>query len=88
MFLKFERILKEDELALERKKKLTEVQESAKVAAKKSLSRVKWQARLTRQGNPKVVSHHAMPRQDRQEKMSGAARRLFNKNAPKRPARQ
>ena len=88
MFLKFERILKEDELALERRKKLTEVQESAKVAAKKSLSRVKWQARLTRQGNPKVVSHHAMPRQDRQEKMSGAARRLFNKNAPKRPARQ
>ena len=86
--LKFSRIMKEDELAVERKKKLAQVQESAKVAAKKALSRVKWQARLTRQGNPKVVSHHAMNRKDRQEKMSGAARRIFNKGAAKRPTRQ
>ena len=74
------RVLKDEEVVAEKKKKLEEFSKSAKIAAKKSLSRMKWQARITNKGMSKVVSVHAMSRQERQEKMSGAARRIFNKD--------
>ena len=77
--VRFLRIMKDEEIAADRKKKLEEFQKSAKIAAKKTLSRMKWQARLTQQGKSKVVSHHVMPRKERQEKMSAAARRIFKK---------
>ena len=79
--LRFLRILKDEELQKEREKAKKEVEVSAKIAAKKSLSRMKWQTRLNKKGISKVVSHHAMPRAERQVKMSGAARRLFHKSA-------
>lgn len=79
--LRFLRILKDEELQKEREKAKKDVEASAKIAAKKSLSRMKWQTRLNKKGISKVVSHHAMPRAERQVKMSGAARRLFNKSA-------
>jgi RNA recognition motif-containing protein len=88
MKLRFERILKEDELKQEREKARKEVQASAHLAAKKSLSRMKWQTRLNRKGISKVVSHHAMPRAERQEKMSGVARRLFHKSSRTKKAKQ
>lgn len=85
--VRFVRIMKDDEIAKESKKKQDAAAQASKVAAKKSLSRMKWQARLTMKGNPKVVSHHAMPRKERQEKMGAAARRIFNKGI-KKPSRK
>ena len=81
--LRFLRILKEDELKKERIKAKIEVQALAEKASKKSLSRIKWQSRLDKKGIPKVVSHHAMPRAERQALMGGAARRVFNKSLKK-----
>lgn len=80
MKVKLQRILKDGELAEVRAEKQKEMQESAKIAAKKSLSRVKWQARLTQKGIAKVVSHHVIPRKERQQQMKGAALRLSRKN--------
>ena len=77
--IKIMRVKKEDELASEKAAKLQEFEKNASEAAKKSLSRMKWQARLTRKGIAKVVSHHAMPRKERQEKMKGAALRIMRK---------
>jgi hypothetical protein len=77
--IKILRVKKEEELASEKAAKIQDFEKNASEAAKKSLSRMKWQARLTRKGIPKVVSHHAMPRKDRQEKMKGAALRIQRK---------
>ena len=77
--IKVLRVKKEEELSAEKTAKMQEFEKNAAQAAKKSLSRMKWQARLTRKGIPKVVSHHAMPRKDRQEKMKGAALRIQRK---------
>jgi RNA recognition motif-containing protein len=84
--VRFLRIMKDEEIAADRKNKLEEFKNSAKIAAKKTLSRMKWQARLTRQGNAKVVSHHAMPRKERQEKMGAAALRIFRRQNKKKTA--
>ena len=75
--VRFVRIMKDEEIVVEKRKKQEEARRSVQIAAKKSLSRMKWQARLTHKGNPKVVSHHAMPRKERQEKMNKVARKLF-----------
>lgn len=77
--IKILRVKKDDELAAEKTAKIQEHEKNAETAAKKSLSRMKWQARLTRKGIAKVVSHHAMPRKERQEKMKGAALRIMRK---------
>ena len=81
--LKFLRIMQDGEIVKEKEAKAKQMEESAKQAAKKSLSRMKWQTRLTRKGSAKVVSHHAMPRKERQEKMNGAALRMFRKTSRK-----
>ncbi len=77
--IKIMRVKKDDELASEKAAKIQEFEKNAAEAAKKSLSRMKWQARLTKKGIGKVVSHHAMPRKERQEKMKGAALRIMRK---------
>ena len=77
--IKILRVKKDEELASEKAAKIQEFEKNASQAAKKSLSRMKWQARLTRKGVAKVVSHHAMPRKERQEKMKGAALRIQRK---------
>jgi len=70
-------------LQKDKQKKIEEFEKDAKIAAKNSLSRMKWQARLTAKGSGKVVSHHAMPRKERQEKMNGAALRISRKQIRK-----
>ena len=77
--VRFERILKDEDLAKAKLKQVEGAKRNAQVAAKKSLSRAKWQARLTNKGNPKVVSHLAMPKKERQEKMKGAYLRIKKK---------
>lgn len=82
--LRFERVKKEDEIQKDKQAKFQQMEQMANRAKKNSLSRMKWQARLTKKGNPKVVSHLAMPKRDRQEKMlKGAQLRIKYKNAKK-----
>lgn len=82
--LRFTRILKDEDMAKVKAKQAEEIKRNAQVAAKKSLSRAKWQARLTNKGNPKVVSHHAMPKDQRQEQMKGAYLRIQKKGITKK----
>lgn len=82
--LRFERVKKEDEIQELKKKQLQELEKGKQQALKNTVSRMKWQTRLVKKGNPKVVTHHAMPRKERQAKMlKGADLRIKYKNAMK-----
>jgi RNA recognition motif-containing protein len=81
--IKYERILKDEEIQKEKQKELEEVKKRAEKAAKNSLSRMKWQNRLANKGSDKVVTYHAMPRAERNEKIKGAMLRIQNKNFKK-----